>query len=640
MPTQDFIVNTQKDRDQAQPDFTALGDGRFVAVWLSNQGGPRYDVHGQLFNGDGTPFGSEFTLNAPTENSPSGPKVAALGNDQFVATWYVKTSGDDWNIVGRTFSADGSPAGGEFTVNSTTEGFQAEPDIAVLEGGRFAVTWYSVTDEAGAEARIRVFNADGSAGPDVAAPASDIWAGGTPAILALPDGQFVVAWTSTGSKVEVHGRIFHADGSPAGDDFLINSIGYDGQSAPRMTALTDGSFVVTWMSQEPGETGFDIRARTFHADGTPVGPDFLVNTTQMGYQAVPDVVGLSDGRFVITWESLEGDPANYDIRGRLFDPDGTPEGNDFLVNTATVGNQYQQSAASLDGSRIISGWLSRETGNGDTDIRAVILPFDSENTPPVIGGPGDADGGPVTIMMPENIAEVATIVAIDADQGQALTYAIAGGADAGLFSIDLHTGVLEFIHAPDFETPADQGADNIYDVVVKVSDPFGAGDQRTISAHVINQPGITATAEGAVLAGSDEEDILVGRSTADTQLLGRGGNDRLTGRDGNDRLDGGAGSDTLSGRGGNDSYWIDNPADVVIEAKQGGTDTVHSSMDHVLGSYAENLALEGDAFAGIGNKFDNVITGSDGNNLLSGMIGRAMQAEVLLSGASSSDEEP
>jgi len=92
MPTQDFVVNTQKDQTQVQPDFTLLGDGRFVAVWLSDQGGPRYEVHGQLFSEDGTPLGSEFTLNAPTEYSPSGPKVAALGNDQFVATWYVKTS--------------------------------------------------------------------------------------------------------------------------------------------------------------------------------------------------------------------------------------------------------------------------------------------------------------------------------------------------------------------------------------------------------------------------------------------------------------------------------------------------------------------------------------------------------------------
>lgn len=625
MPTQDFVVNTQKDRVQVQPDFTALGDDRFVVVWLSDQGGPRYEVHGQLFNEDGTPLGSEFTLNAPTQYSPSGPRVAALGNDQFVATWYVQTSAGDWNIVGRSFAVDGTPAGSEFTVNSTTEGFQAEPDIAVLEGGRFAVTWYSVTDEAGAEARVRVFNADGSAGPDFAAPAGDTWAGGRPAILALPDGQFVVTWTSFNntSSPEVQARIFNADGSPAGNDFVVSSASHGNQVLPRMTALADGGFVVTWTSpQESDETGSDIRARLYHADGTPIGADFLVNTSQAGYQAVPDVVTLSDGRFVITWESLEGDHANYDIRGRLFDHDGTPEGNDFLVNTTTAGDQYQQSAAALDGDKIISGWQSREIANGDFDIRAVILPFDSENTPPVIVAPGDPDGRPVTIMTAENTAEVVTIMAIDADQGQVLTYSIAGGADAALFSIDLHTGALDFIHAPDFETPVDQGANNTYDVVAEVSDPLGASDQRTISLHVINQPGITATAQGTVLAGSDEEDILVGRSTADTQLLGRGGNDRLIGGEGNDRLDGGAGSDTLSGRGGNDSYWIDNPADVITEAKQGGIDTLHTSIDYVLGSYVENIALEGDAFAGIGNKFDNMITGSDGNNLLSGMIGR------------------
>ena len=136
---------------------------------------------------------SEFTLNAPTENSPSGPNVAALGNDQFVATWYVKTGGGDWNIVGRSFAADGTPTGSEFTVNTTTDGFQAEPDIAYLGGVRFAVTWYSVDDGVGSVARVRVFNADGSAGPDFAAPAGDTSTGGRPAILALPDGQFVVA---------------------------------------------------------------------------------------------------------------------------------------------------------------------------------------------------------------------------------------------------------------------------------------------------------------------------------------------------------------------------------------------------------------------------------------------------------------
>jgi hypothetical protein len=76
---------------QAQPDVTALGDGRFVAVWLSDQGGPRYEVHGQFYSEEGARLGGEFTLNAPTDRSPSGPEVAALGDGRFVAIWYVDT---------------------------------------------------------------------------------------------------------------------------------------------------------------------------------------------------------------------------------------------------------------------------------------------------------------------------------------------------------------------------------------------------------------------------------------------------------------------------------------------------------------------------------------------------------------------
>jgi hypothetical protein len=71
----------------------------------------------------------------------------------------------------------------------------------------------------------------------------------------------------------------------------------------------------------------------------------------------------------------------------------------------------------------------------------------------------------------ERVANVTTVAATDADQpAQTLTYTIVGGADAALFSIDPSTGALRFISAPDFDAPADAGADNIYDVIVQASD--------------------------------------------------------------------------------------------------------------------------------------------------------------------------
>ena len=63
------------------------------------------------------------------------------------------------------------------------------------------------------------------------------------------------------------------------------------------------------------------------------------------------------------------------------------------------------------------------------------------------------------------------------------TYSISGGADAAFFSINASTGVLTFISAPDFENPADSGANNTYKVIVQVSDGT-LTDTQTITVTV------------------------------------------------------------------------------------------------------------------------------------------------------------
>jgi len=124
-------------------------------------------------------------------------------------------------------------------------------------------------------------------------------------------------------------------------------------------------------------------------------------------------------------------------------------------------------------------------------------------------------------------------------------------------------------------------------------------------------------------------------------LTGGAGNDSLYGLGGNDSLSGGLGIDRLEGGAGNDTYTIDTLTDVLIEAANGGTDTVRSSA---LGSYTlpaefENLSnLSAISFIGIGNAATNTMTGGgasdtlfglDGNDVLSGGLGN----DVLVGGA-------
>jgi Ca2+-binding RTX toxin-like protein len=94
------------------------------------------------------------------------------------------------------------------------------------------------------------------------------------------------------------------------------------------------------------------------------------------------------------------------------------------------------------------------------------------------------------------------------------------------------------------------------------------------------------------------------------------------GTGGDDILSGMGVSFELIGGKGDDTYYVDDAGDKVVEKDNGGTDHVYSYMDFVLGTYVENLTLEGgDSLTGTGNDSDNIITGNSGDNTLSGLGG-------------------
>ena len=154
----------------------------------------------------------------------------------------------------------------------------------------------------------------------------------------------------------------------------------------------------------------------------------------------------------------------------------------------------------------------------------------------------------------ENASAVTTVTAVDPDAGAPKTYSISGGADALKFSINAVTGALRFVAAPNFEAPTDAGGNNVYDVIVRVSDGALA-DTQSIAVRVINTGGVTINGS----AGNDVVDVastVAGQplpTREDDRINGLGGNDRLFGIDGNDIINGGLGNDVLKGGLGRDT---------------------------------------------------------------------------------------
>ncbi|TXG85699.1 MAG: hypothetical protein E6R12_00175, partial [Sphingomonadales bacterium] len=147
-------------------------------------------------------------------------------------------------------------------------------------------------------------------------------------------------------------------------------------------------------------------------------------------------------------------------------------------------------------------------------------------------------------------------------EGQALSYSLSG-ADAALFEIDAATGAVAFKAAPNFEAPADAGADNVYDVTVSASD----GTNTTSQAVAIT---VGDAAENSLLTSGN--DTFTESGVTELSVDGGDGNDTLNGGSGNDVLYGGTGNDALNGNAGNDALVGGDGNDTIFGGT--GTDTI------------------------------------------------------------------
>ncbi len=232
---------------------------------------------------------------------------------------------------------------------------------------------------------------------------------------------------------------------------------------------------------------------------------------------------------------------------------------------------------------------------GLNDTQTIAVTVTNQNEAPTITSNGV--GATVVINVAENSSAVTTVTATDPDAGATKTYAISGGADASKFTINAATGVLAFVSAPNFEVPTDAGANNVYDVQVRVSD--GAlTDTQTIAVTV------TDMSEAPII----------------TTIKGTSSNNTLTGTSGNDIMDGLAGNDTLAGLGGADQLIGGAGTDTAkYAASAAGVDV---SLVTGLGSGGD---AQGDTLATIenltGSNYNDTLEGNGANNVLTGGLG-------------------
>jgi hypothetical protein len=312
----------------------------------------------------GDPLGPEFRVNTYTTNNQSSSAVATASSGDFLVVWTSDgQDGSNFGVFGQRYSASGVPVGAEFRVNTYTTSYQAAASADVDSSGNFIVVW---------ESNLQDGSTWGVFGQRYAAPGAPLgpefrvnsFTTGTqvvPRVSSDAAGSFVVVWWSygqDGSGFGVFGQRYASSGTPIGPEFRINTFTTADQDNASVAGDASGNFVVVWASAGQDRSDHGIFGQRYAAGGTPLGPEFRVNTHTTDSQTAPSVAVDASGGFVVTWQSYIQDGSNFGIYGQRYSSLGVPLGSEFPVNSYTTNYQEMPAVAADPSGNFVIVWSS------------------------------------------------------------------------------------------------------------------------------------------------------------------------------------------------------------------------------------------------------------------------------------------
>jgi Bacterial Ig domain/Putative Ig domain len=182
------------------------------------------------------------------------------------------------------------------------------------------------------------------------------------AVAVAGDGSYVVVWSSLnqdGSGQGVYFQRFHATGTAITGELRANETPTNDQQWAHVASAPDGSFVVTWTSNQSGNE--DVYFRRFAANGTALTGELLANDTTTGIQKNSSIAMEDNGDFVVTWQGQGPLDANG-IHFRRFNADGNAKDTtDKLANTNGTNSETDPVIAMQQSGAFVIGWLNETT---------------------------------------------------------------------------------------------------------------------------------------------------------------------------------------------------------------------------------------------------------------------------------------
>ena len=263
---------------------------------------PNTNGQTNYYTTNGTEYSQSSVL--PLPGDQVYPDAAITTNGGFVVWQDNITDGSGWGISARQLDGTLSGALSTFRVNSQGTNDQENPRVALLKNGGAVFVWQGGV-ESFQHIYARYLTSAGTflTTTDLVVSSTSFYQS-SPAVATLNNSNVVVVWSSYNeagcgnSLQDVYAQLLSPTGQAVGGEFLVNEFTSFNQRSPAVAALANGGFVVAWVSEQErqitvgsGESNsvanafvsgivtasVDVYARLYSSSGTPVGNEFLVN---------------------------------------------------------------------------------------------------------------------------------------------------------------------------------------------------------------------------------------------------------------------------------------------------------------------------------------------------------------------------
>ena len=360
----DTRVNDANDSSDERPSIAALSNGGYVTVWTNDS-----EILARLFDADGKSVSDQIQVNTTTDNTQDYSDVAGSVNGGFVVVWSSSAQdGSGWGIYAQAYDNNGAKVGTELLVNTYTSNDQNYPSITALTGGGYVVSWSGYSSQGSSEISAQLITDAGAlSGSEFAVNTNASSTQKISEVASLEDGGFIVVYESYRTNAyNINAQRFDASGNKVGSEILVTNItssSYD-LYRPSVAGLTDGGYVISWESRN-SSGDYDVYAKRYDALGQVSKDEFKVNAYVDYDQNYSKVVATQDGGYVITWQSYSNlNSQDWDVVAAQFNSEDDQIASESVVSSISRYSQLYADVTLLNNGSLAFAW----SGYGNTDV--------------------------------------------------------------------------------------------------------------------------------------------------------------------------------------------------------------------------------------------------------------------------------